>query len=147
MTAAPRSTQFVVTFRPAPGVDATRALRRLLKFGWRQCGLRCLAIREQQMDGDPFGEPVNIIASPFLVRLERSIDQAKPCCGNTAFVHAGHRPHVAELRCAVCGKHRGWLSKNALSFILETARLFGAPDEPVIIRGTMHPHKERKCDA
>jgi hypothetical protein len=85
-------------------------------------------------DPDLFDEPAPTVATPFLVRLERSIDHSNPCCGNLAFVYAGRGPHAAELKCAACGNHRGWLPKNALSFLLETARLFGATDEPVTIR-------------
>jgi hypothetical protein len=33
---------FVVTFRAEPGVDATRALRALLKAALRRHGLRCV---------------------------------------------------------------------------------------------------------
>lgn len=37
-----RST-FVVTLRPKPGIDGTRALRELLKRARRNHGLRCIA--------------------------------------------------------------------------------------------------------
>jgi hypothetical protein len=38
---------FHLRLRPAAGVDATRALRRLLKFALRRCGLKCLAGRAE----------------------------------------------------------------------------------------------------
>jgi hypothetical protein len=38
---------FRLVLRPEPGVgDPTRALRRLLKFALRRCGLRCVAVAE-----------------------------------------------------------------------------------------------------
>jgi hypothetical protein len=85
--------------------------------------------RSSEVQADLFGEPIAV--SPFLVRLERAIDQKKRCCccGNLAFVHAGHGPHAAKLKCAACGAHRGWLPKAALAFLLETACLFGAPND------------------
>jgi hypothetical protein len=34
-----------LTLRPLPGIDPTRALRRLLRYAFRSCGLRCTSIR------------------------------------------------------------------------------------------------------
>ncbi len=53
MTTTSRSKLFVATFRPAPGVNATRALRRLLKFAWRACGLRCVSVEERAGAASP----------------------------------------------------------------------------------------------
>jgi hypothetical protein len=36
---------FVLTLRTLPGVEPTRAIRRLLKFAARSCGLRCTHIQ------------------------------------------------------------------------------------------------------
>jgi hypothetical protein len=33
--------------QPEPGVDGTRAVRRLLKFALRTCGLRCISAEEE----------------------------------------------------------------------------------------------------
>jgi hypothetical protein len=41
-------TDFTVTLRPQPNVDAIKALRRLLKFAGRQLGLRAIRIEERQ---------------------------------------------------------------------------------------------------
>jgi hypothetical protein len=65
---------------------------------------------------------------PSLVRLGRSIDHAKPCCENLAIVHPRKGVHAAELRCANCNKHRGWMRKEAYTFLTEVARLWGAPE-------------------
>jgi len=42
--------------------------------------------------------------------------------------------HAAELRCARCGRHRGWLPKQAVDFINATAARFSPPKEPIIVR-------------
>jgi hypothetical protein len=38
---------FVLTLRPAPGVDPVRMLRLALKFLWRRFGLRCISVEER----------------------------------------------------------------------------------------------------
>jgi hypothetical protein len=70
----------------------------------------------------------------LVVRLERAIDRARPCCGNYATIHNAPPPHVAELRCAHCNQHRGWLAREAYSFIKSTVQEFGHPVEPIILR-------------
>ena len=54
------------------------------------------------------------------VRLDRAIDRREPCCSNIARLHPGKAQHAAELRCAECGAHRGWLRREALDFLTET---------------------------
>jgi hypothetical protein len=39
---------FTIVLRPEPGVDGTRALRRLLRYALRVCGLRCVRITCEQ---------------------------------------------------------------------------------------------------
>src|SRR5215468_7468077 len=68
---------------------------------------------------DLFGNPVT---PPLRVRLDRQIDRDKPCCDNVAIVGPGNPQHAAEIRCASCDAHRGWLPKQAFDFILETSR-------------------------
>jgi hypothetical protein len=52
------------------------------------------------------------------LKLDRKIDREKPCCSNIAIIHVGKGPHAAELRCAKCGSHRGWLPREATSWLL-----------------------------
>jgi hypothetical protein len=66
------------------------------------------------------------------VRLDRSTDRERPCCENLATLRPGKGPHAAELRCAGCGRHRGWLPKQAVDFLAIADRL-GDPD-PIILR-------------
>jgi len=68
------------------------------------------------------------------VKLDRDIDRARPCHDNLAVLHPGKPPHSAELRCAACNAHRGWLPQTVLNFIIETTRRFGAPTEPIVVR-------------
>ena len=58
----------------------------------------------------------------------------KPCCSNTAVITAGTEQHAAGLRCASCNRHRGWLTRETLSFIGKTLARFGAPSEPITVR-------------
>jgi hypothetical protein len=53
IASSPRPDQptHVLRLRPAPGRDPIRSLRALLKFAWRQLGLRCLSAIEQETGG------------------------------------------------------------------------------------------------
>lgn len=68
------------------------------------------------------------------VRLERAVDYKRPCCRNLARIHPGKRPHVGELRCVDCNRHRGWLPKEVKVFLEELTRTTGVAPEPIIIR-------------
>jgi hypothetical protein len=68
-----------------------------------------------------------------IVRLDRSTDRERPCCENLATLRPGKGPHGAELRCAGCGRHRGWLPKQAVDFLAAIADRLGDPD-PIILR-------------
>jgi hypothetical protein len=62
-----------------------------------------------------------------IVRLDRSTDRERPCCKNLATLSSGKGPHGAELRCAGCGRHRGWLPKQATEFLNTIVNRFGNP--------------------
>jgi hypothetical protein len=57
-----------------------------------------------------------------------------PCqCGNRcALIGPGRGPHLGELRCRNCGKHRQWISRGSYtaiaSFVADIADRFGASD-------------------
>jgi hypothetical protein len=69
------------------------------------------------------------------VQLDRKIDQRTACCGSrVATIHTGRGPHAAGLRCANCGHHRGWLPQEAHAFLINTAKQFGSPSAPIILR-------------
>jgi hypothetical protein len=62
------------------------------------------------------------------VRLDRPIDIEHPCCENVCTIGAGRGPHIGELVCTGCGKHRGWLSRQTAQCIESVATRFGAPE-------------------
>jgi hypothetical protein len=68
------------------------------------------------------------------VKLDRVVDREKPCCRNICNIGAGKGPHVGELICAGCGRHRGWLSKATAQWIEHVATRFGAPATPIVVR-------------
>jgi hypothetical protein len=68
------------------------------------------------------------------VRLARAVDVEHPCCENVAVVNPRpETPHAAELRCLDCGKFRGWLRREAMVFLEEITRRFGAPTTPLVL--------------
>ena len=82
---------------------------------------------------------VNSTASALLkgmvVSLERTTDRPCRSCGATLVVVGEPKgPHLAALYCTGCDRHRGWLSKQVADFLIETVRLFGAPDVPLVVR-------------
>jgi hypothetical protein len=46
---APTPSTFVLRLRPEPGCHPIRALRRVLKYALRQCRLRCVEAREEDV--------------------------------------------------------------------------------------------------
>lgn len=56
------------------------------------------------------------------------------CGAVTATLDAGAGPHVAALRCAKCGAHRGWLAHEAHRFITAIINTFSRPTAPITIR-------------
>src|SRR5262245_21678214 len=69
------------------------------------------------------------------VRLARQIDQVRPCHDNLATIHPRATGlHAAELRCATCAKFRGWMPRQALEFVDELTKKYGAPRTPIILR-------------
>jgi hypothetical protein len=69
------------------------------------------------------------------IQLERTKDVPCGVCGQTVVVvgiAAG--PHVASLYCATCDRHRGWLPKTIVDFLMKTISRFGWPTEAITIR-------------
>jgi hypothetical protein len=84
-------------------------------------------------------------SSPLIgvvVELDRAVDKNKPCCRSIAVIAAGRGPHPASLTCVDCGRFRGWLSKATVAKLLEVIRLFGVPDEPLVVRDASHHFTE-----
>jgi hypothetical protein len=72
---------------------------------------------------------MNVIG--LMVRMSRRIDNERSCCDSVCVIHPGKGPHVGQLRCACCGRHRGWLSHGAVSWITDQVRKHGVPAGPI----------------
>src|SRR5262245_32216781 len=72
------------------------------------------------------------------VRLDRHVDRLHGCHDNIALILPGRGPHAAQLRCAQCNRHRGWLAQTTFNFISETVRVFGVPSEPFTLPDASH---------
>jgi hypothetical protein len=69
-----------------------------------------------------------------LVGLAVQLPDTCRCGANVARIGPPVGPHLAELRCASCGRHRGWLPRAAHQFLSEIVNKFGRPDTPIAIR-------------
>jgi hypothetical protein len=69
------------------------------------------------------------------VVLDRNIDRAEGCCNNHAIITPGKGPHRYALRCAKCGRHRGWISHKSASFFERLVGIYGEPKKPLVVRG------------
>jgi hypothetical protein len=74
--------------------------------------------------------------------LQVRIERQKACCSQAdiATIGRGAGPHFAELTCASCGRHRGWLSKSTAQWIENVINKFGAPDTPIVLRRPLTEH-------
>jgi hypothetical protein len=66
------------------------------------------------------------------VQMHRPLERNHPCCENVCVIGPGKGPHVAELRCTNCGKHRGWLMRVTHEWLTAITR-DGMPATPIII--------------
>ena len=82
-----------------------------------------------------FGEaPKPAPCDPLLglrLRLDRRCDRARGCCQRFGIVRPGRGPHCYELRCANCGRHRGWLKATAAA-LLSAMQADGRLRSPVL---------------
>src|SRR5262245_61028820 len=53
------------------------------------------------------------------LRLRLEGKYASNCCKNIAIVYPGKGSHAAELRCADCNRHCGWLPRAAANWLLD----------------------------
>jgi hypothetical protein len=74
-----------------------------------------------------------------LVGLAVRLPDRCRCDSDVARIGPPVGPHLAELRCAHCGQHRGWLPRQAHSFLVETVQKFGRPVDPIAIRRGRQP--------
>lgn len=68
------------------------------------------------------------------IKLDRGVDQRKPCHDNICEIATARPPHGHALLCATCGQFRGWLPKRAAVFGREIIAKFGTPTAPLTWR-------------
>jgi hypothetical protein len=56
------------------------------------------------------------------------------CHDDIACIAEGKGPHLGELKCAACGRHRGWISKSTGKWIESVVERFGRPTQPLVLR-------------
>jgi hypothetical protein len=61
-------------------------------------------------------------------------DCGQPVCRNICTIDPGRGPHVGELRCCGCGRHRGWLQKDITIWLQSIVAIFGRPTTPIAVR-------------
>jgi hypothetical protein len=69
-----------------------------------------------------------------LFGLRVKLGAAHSCGGNLAVISERCGSHYAELRCAACNAHRGWLSHSTASWLHSVINKFGAPTTPIVLR-------------
>jgi hypothetical protein len=87
------------------------------------------------------------IASIIGLRIQLDRTKDVPCgdCGqHDVVIGAGVGPHIASLRCARCDRHRGWLPRGLVEFLLDVTRRFGRPTESLIIKDSEHAQFVRR---
>jgi hypothetical protein len=85
------------------------------------------------MFAPPSTAPVVQARSTSVIGLPVRLPGQCGCCSTLATVTAGRGPHLAGLRCASCGRHRGWVSGSSFKFLAETVDRFGRPKDPIAI--------------
>jgi hypothetical protein len=71
------------------------------------------------------------------IRLDRTKDVPCGACGQTdVVIGPGTGPHAASLRCASCGRHRGWLPSAFADFLADVISRFGRPSQTITIRNS-----------
>jgi hypothetical protein len=68
------------------------------------------------MNNDLFG-PIALLPGIVGMRLLDRRSGGPPCCIGVLTVGSSAGPHEAALRCAQCGRHRGWLSSMAATLL------------------------------
>lgn len=79
----------------------------------------------------PPPRPTTIIG--LRIRLDRTCDRRQACCDRHGIIGEGRGPHRYSLRCANCGKHRGWMKAPAAS-LLEAMQKDGRLSASPILR-------------
>jgi hypothetical protein len=78
-----------------------------------------------------------------LIGLAVKLPDTCRCGADVARIGPPVGPHLAELRCARCARHRGWLPRQAHQFLTEVVNKFGRPTTSVAIRRSGAQQREQ----
>jgi len=97
------------------------------------------------MQADLFPTAATSPADP-LIGHAVTLDPCDNCAATVAIIGPGRGPHLGELRCSSCNKHRQWISRSSYAaiakFVAKIAGTFGAPETIKFIkdrRSESHP--------
>jgi hypothetical protein len=65
--------------------------------------------------------PPDILLGMHL-RLDRACDRKNGCCRHMGVIGPGKGPHAFSLRCADCGRQRGWMKQHAADLLRAMAK-------------------------
>ena len=71
--------------------------------------------------------------SPIGLTVRHRQRACPECRSVDSIIGAGDDQHVAEMVCATCDRHRGWMSRPAYDFIVGIIRRHGRPTEPILL--------------
>jgi hypothetical protein len=90
--------------------------------------------------------PETAPSDPLIGRTVAMDGSCRACGSTTALIGPGRGPHLGELRCSSCNKHRQWISRSSYTaiakFVAEIGDTFGAPETIRVIkdrRSESHP--------
>jgi hypothetical protein len=81
---------------------------------------RCGTAQQSTFDFQPAQQqrPITLdIVLGMHLRLDRACDRRKGCCRRMGVIGHGKGPHAYALRCADCGRQRGWLKRTAADLL------------------------------
>jgi hypothetical protein len=81
--------------------------------------------------------PLTIVGLRLI--LDRSCDRRHRCCRGIGTVTAGIGPHGFGIRCAECGRHRGWLKRTAANLLQAMQKDGRLSAEPILRDAGIRP--------
>jgi hypothetical protein len=80
------------------------------------------------------------------LRLERASDMTDSYCTTLAVIRVEDGASRAELRCAICGRHRAWLSAELAKWLLTIVTHFPATKNEVHTIRDAHENREHESE-
>jgi hypothetical protein len=73
-------------------------------------------------------------SSTTIIGLMVELPRSCRCGSCISTIGSSKGPHYAELSCAACDGHTGWLPRQAIPLINGIIDAFGRPTQPIILR-------------